>query len=395
MKRKPLTAALLLATLCINSSCKKNIDQQPPGEINGPTTVLNATADGLLETSLPTHTPRTVTINSNCLGYYETLPALYPSTTKKYPLIIFIHGIGELGTGLSRLNCCGLPYHASKGTFPAKFLVNGVYYSYIVVSPQFVVRPTAAQVQSVIDFAKAKYRVDETRIYVAGLSMGGGSALDWSMVYGEKAAAIVPVCPGTTPTSAKAQQVAAKNLPIWFLYSDADNVVPYTQGAQWEKLIDQYNPAYAALTKLTVFSGLSHNGCWAKAFNPLMKVDNKNIYEWMLLYSRGATTSTTSGATTTSNQPPIADAGSDRTIPLSWNYLPTLNGTLSNDPDGWIAAFKWSYVSGPSSYYIESPTSAKTMVTKLVAGTYVFRVMVTDSKGATDSDEVTITMTAD
>jgi hypothetical protein len=69
---------------------------------------------------------------------------MYPASMKRYlhctakqqkdnPLIVFIHGIGELGTGLSRLNCCGLPYHIKGGTFPAKFLVNGVYYSFIVI----------------------------------------------------------------------------------------------------------------------------------------------------------------------------------------------------------------------------------------------------------------------
>src|SRR5690606_25711217 len=98
--------------------------------------------------------------NENVAGYWETLPVNYLNSGKKYPLIIFIHGIGELGNSINRINCCGLPKHLNNKTFPPKFLVNGTYYSYIVVSPQFKVRPTAAQVQSVIDYAKKKYRVD-------------------------------------------------------------------------------------------------------------------------------------------------------------------------------------------------------------------------------------------
>lgn len=225
MTLKPLTA-LLLTSLLLFISCKKDLQQPNNNFLNGAIISSNTTADDILETALPVHTPILYSINSNVAGYYETVPARYSLTTKKYPLIVFIHGIGELGTGLSRLNCCGLPYHIKGGTFPPKFLVNGVYYSYIVISPQFKVRPSAAQVQSVIDFARTRYRIDDTRIYVAGLSMGGGSTWDWSVFYGEKAAAIVPVCAGTAPTTTLAGSVAGKNLPIWSLNSSSDAVVP-------------------------------------------------------------------------------------------------------------------------------------------------------------------------
>lgn len=385
-----LLAAMLLSMLCLIYSCKKNVDVKNYGCLNGPAQSSNTSADDVLETAAPVHTPVLYNINSNVAGYYETLPARYSLTTKNYPLIIFIHGIGELGTGLSRLNCCGLPYHAKNGTFPAKFLVNGTYHSYIVISPQFKLRPSAANVQSVIDFAKAKYRIDATRIYVAGLSMGGGSTWDWSVVYGEKAAAIVPVCAGTAPTTTLAASVATKNLPIWSLNSSSDAIVPIQWAKDWINWIDARNTAMAPYTKLTIWDGLTHNGTWGKAFNPVTKVDGFNIYEWMLLYKRG---SSASSSTLLANAPPVANAGTDRSIPISWNYFPTLNATLSADPDGWIASFKWTKVSGPASYSFYNANAAQTKVTGLVAGTYVFRVTVTDNKGATDTDDVTIVMT--
>lgn len=343
----------------------------------------NAVADTVPETALPIHTPILYNINSNCAGYYETLPALYKQTTKKYPLIVFIHGIGELGTGLSRLNCCGLPYHAKGGTFPAKFLVNGLYYSFIVVSPQFKVRPSASQVQSVIDYAKAKYRVDTARVYVTGLSMGGGSTWDWSVVYGQKATAIVPVCAGTKPTQSMAASVASKNIPIWSLNSDADALVPIQWGKDWINWIDAANPANAPYTKLTIWSGLSHNATWGKAFNPLTKVDGMNIYEWMLTYSKAKPIDPTA---------PVANAGIDRSIPVDWNYMPTLFGTTSYDPNGWIASFKWSQVSG-AACTIASPNAGQTKVAGLVTGTYVFRVTVTDNSGKVSYDDVKVVMT--
>lgn len=402
---KNLTIYGLAAILFVFSSCQKNFVSDPTS-VNGNVTTSNTTADDVLETALPIHTPRQIAINSNVSGYYETLPARYSLTTKKYPLIIFIHGIGELGTGLSRLNCCGLPYHIQGGTFPPKFLVNGVYYSYIVISPQFLVRPSAAQIQSVVDYAKSKYRVDATRVYVTGMSMGGGSTWDWSVVYGQNAAAIGPVCAGTKPTTTLAANVASKNLAIWSLNSSSDAVVPIQWGKDWISWIDERNTVMAPQTKLTIWSGLTHNGTWGKAFNPITKVDGYNLYEWFLLHNRTSTSSattttiaapaeTTSTTTTASsgNLAPNANAGPDQSIPVSWNYFPFLNATTSTDQDGWIVSWKWTKISGPSEYSFSSPYSAQTKANGLVAGTYVFRVTVTDNKGATDYDDVTVTMT--
>ncbi|HUQ66593.1 MAG TPA: PHB depolymerase family esterase [Flavitalea sp.] len=396
---KNLTAYGLAALLFALSSCQKDFVTDP-SSVNGDVTTSNTAADDVLETALPVHTPRQIAINSNVSGYYETLPARYSLTTKRYPLIVFIHGVGELGTGLSRLNCCGLPYHIKGGTFPAKFLVNGVYYSFIVISPQFRVRPNPAQIQSVIDYAKNKYRVDATRVYVTGLSMGGGSTWDWSVVYGQIAAAIGPVCAGTKPTTSLAGSVATKNVAIWSLNSSSDAVVPIQWGKDWINWIDARNTSMASQTKLTIWDNLSHNGTWGKAFNPVTKVDGYNLYQWFLLHKRsGGTTSTTplstSPTTTTSgNLAPKANAGADQSIPKAWNYFPFLNATPSTDSDGWIVGFKWTKISGPSQYSFSSPNSGQTKANGLVAGTYVFRVTVTDNKGATSYDDVTINMTS-
>ena len=404
---KNLTAYGLVALLFIFTSCQKDFVSEP-SSVNGNVSSSNTAADEVLETANPIHTPRQIAINSNVSGFYETLPARYSLTTKKYPLIVFIHGIGELGTGLSRLNCCGLPYHIKGGTFPAKFLVNGVYYSYIVITPQFRVRPSAAQIQSVVDYAKSKYRVDASRVYVTGLSMGGGSTWDWSVVYGQNAAAIGPICAGSKPTTSLAASVASKNIAIWSMNSSIDAVVPIQWGKDWINWIDARNTTMASKTKLTIWDYLSHNGTWGKAFNPTSKVDGYNIYEWFLLHKRSGGTTTTTPVPTSptptaptepttppssGNLAPNANAGADQSIPVSWNYFPFLNATPSTDPDGWIASFKWTKISGPSQYYFSSPNTGQTKVNGLVAGTYVFRVTVTDNKGATDYDDITVTMT--
>lgn len=413
MKTRKSLLGAVSALVVLLSSCQKDVITTEQSSL---TSAENSVADDAIETTPPVWTSVQYNVNSNVAGFWQGVPAKYSSTTKKYPLILFIHGIGELGTSLSRMNCCGLPRHLYNKSFPANFNVGGANYSFIVMAPQFKVRPSAAQIQSVIDYARNKFRIDDTRIYVTGLSMGGGSTWDWSVAYGEKAAAIVPVCGGTKPSTTLSSKIATKNLPIWGLYSTADAVVPVQWGRDWFSWIDQANPAYASKTKLTIWTDATHNGTWGRAFNPVTKVDGFNVYEWMLLHKRSGTgtveptpapttpetkpdpipttpTEPTTPTTPISNQMPIARAGDDRVIPLGWNYMPTIWGNTSTDPDGKIVSYKWTKISGPASYQILTPNGNYTKVINLVAGTYVFRLTVTDNDGGVSTDDISITMT--
>src|SRR3989337_1336255 len=127
MNLKNLSVLTLTASVLFLSSCRKDIKTpENTGSLEGETVSSNANAyDAMLETAAPVHTPVYMNVNSNVAGYWQSLPSLYYKTTKSYPLIIFIHGIGELGTALSRMNCCGLPSHLYRKTFPAHFTVGG------------------------------------------------------------------------------------------------------------------------------------------------------------------------------------------------------------------------------------------------------------------------------
>lgn len=83
------------------------------------------------------------------------------------------------------------------------------------------------------------------------------------------------------------------------------------------------------------------------------------------------------------NQAPTAHAGQDETINLQLN----LTGSGS-DVDGSIVSYKWEKVSGPDCV-ITMVSSTLAIVTKLQPGTYVFRLTVTDDKGATGTATVT------
>jgi dienelactone hydrolase len=385
MRNPLLTAA---AALLLFSSCQKDIDVKSDQDA----ITKEVSNDLTYESSPPTWKSVVYNVNSNVAGFWQGVPAKYSTNSSRYPLIVFIHGIGELGTSLSRMNCCGLPRHMYNKTFPANFNINGTNYSFLVIAPQFKRRPSAAEVQSVIDFAKRRWRVDGTRVYVTGLSMGGGSTWDWSAIYGQNAAAIVPVCGGTRPTTTMASQIASKNLPIWGLYSTADRVVPAQWGRDFFSWIDARNSTYASRTKLTMWTDASHNTTWARAFNPSTKVGGYNIYQWMLLHKRGSAPAPAPAPapSTSTNKLPIARGGSDRTIYLSQGInRVTLDGTSSYDPDGKIVSYTWTKISGPYAYMMRFATG-KYYAARLVAGRYVFRLTVTDSKGAKAYDDVVV-----
>jgi len=94
------------------------------------------------------------------------------------------------------------------------------------------------------------------------------------------------------------------------------------------------------------------------------------------------------------------------TIPALTNQTPTVQpsppvvrvrsastatiGFFSNDPDGPHPTIVISQVSGPTTAGITSATSDTTGLTRLAIGTYIFKGVVTDNKGATAQAQVTV-----
>ncbi|OUJ67422.1 FG-GAP-like repeat-containing protein, partial [Hymenobacter crusticola] len=97
---------------------------------------------------------------------------------------------------------------------------------------------------------------------------------------------------------------------------------------------------------------------------------------------------------TTANQAPVANAGANQSLTLPTNTV-TLNGSASSDADGTVASYQWAQVSGPNTATFNNPTVAQPTVSNLVAGTYVFSLVVTDNLGlASAAAQTTVTVNA-
>ncbi|MBX2921431.1 MAG: DNRLRE domain-containing protein [Chitinophagaceae bacterium] len=92
------------------------------------------------------------------------------------------------------------------------------------------------------------------------------------------------------------------------------------------------------------------------------------------------------------NKVPVAEAGESQIIHLQeegGTVSTTLTGT-GTDADGDVVAYIWSQVSGPDASEIVNNGAPVTDVKKLIAGTYLYQLMVVDNEGATGVDTVSI-----
>ncbi len=274
IKHTYLPAILFLSAILF--SCKKDIaDQQA---------VTNSSVeDFYTETSLPVQTPVSYDINPNIGGYLEALPASYAKHKgKKYPLIIFLHGQGELGNGttdLYKVADNAIPKLIQNHQFPANFVVNNKPSQFIVISPQFKAWPLSADIDAVLNYAIAKYHIDTMKVYVCGLSMGGGGTWDYTIDYGKRLAAIVPISGASWPTTDKALKIAQSGVCVWAFHNQDDPTVPSWYSVDYVSYINSSTPRLPA--RLTIFPVSGHDA-WTTATDPNYKEKGKNIYQWML-----------------------------------------------------------------------------------------------------------------
>lgn len=275
-----LVTVLIAVTFAIQSCKKEDLTSVP---VNA-----SSTDDDYIETGLTVQQPVTYNVDANIGGYLEALPAHYAQhSTKHYPLIIFLHGQGESGSGstsdLAKVANNAIPRLIANQTFPENFVLKNRYFQFIVLSPQFKGWPQPSDINDMINYAVQKYRVNSARIYMCGLSMGGGGAWDYAWNYGKRLSAVVPISGASWPTTQKAQYIAQDSVAVWAFHNNDDGTVPSWYSIDYVQYINSYSPYIPA--KLTLWPTGGHDA-WTKATDPNYRENGKNIYEWMLSYSK-------------------------------------------------------------------------------------------------------------
>ncbi len=330
------------------------------------------------------------------------LPDDYGTTTTAYPIMLFFHGLGEGGANPASIytspTAGGPAYFIAQGTFPSSFVnpKDGKSYKFIVVSPQANPQgvegsTTAQELDYILTYLYAHYRIDTTRVYLTGLSDGGETVVEYvggDMTNGgnftrfQKTHHIAAIIPMSENASAalfqeEADSIVADNIYSWG-FGSTD-----TQGQNTLQLAWYCNQLKAGTMITTSYSG--GHCCWGQFYNPTFTQNGMNIYQWALQYTHGVSAPP---ATT-----PTANAGSAQTIQLPTSQA-TLSGSASTVTNGTIARYAWSQQSGPSTAVIAAPGSVSTVVSGLSAGVYVFALQITDNTGKTSTATVQVTVNA-
>jgi predicted peptidase len=190
---------------------------------------------------------------------------------KTYPVILFLHGAGETKGGTKQPAEVGIGSAIKKRKdFP-----------FIVIFPQAqkagwtADSPNGDMAMNMLKEVEKDFRTDSKRVYLTGLSMGGGGTWSFAAKYPERWAAMVPICGfiKRQPTADDYKGIAdkIKGIPCWCFHGDADNAVSVAQSRGMMKALwdAEAHPNY------TEYPGVGHNS-WDQAYA------TADLYEWLL-----------------------------------------------------------------------------------------------------------------
>ena len=190
----------------------------------------------------------------------------------KWPLMLFLHGAGERGDDINRVKVHG----------PPKLIEKGQNFPFIIVSPQCPKnqRWDEGMLTVLLDHVCKEYRVDASRLYLTGLSMGGYGSWSLGMALCDRFAAIAPICGGGSfidvynASGAKGKYL--RSLGVWAFHGVKDTVVPLSES---EKMVEALREFGHPAPELTVYPDARHDS-WTKTY------DNPELYQWFEKFQR-------------------------------------------------------------------------------------------------------------
>lgn len=314
--------------------------------------------------------------------------------TKKYPVIIFIHGMGEKGDGTSEGLKVLFDFVNSEWNGFMKGLISN---KWVLVAPQLSWGEEWSEkyMDSALSVAR-KYSIDEDRKILIPLSLGG--QLGWH--YPGKSnefAGVLPIC----PVWMQANFCNIKT-PVWAFHADKDPRVPYTGTRSAVDAINVCQPPVKA--KLTTLKSSLHE-IWGIVLDLiLIPGESETAWQWMERQKRGAAIPPPENFRV---PPPIttlelkADASATLTSVVGTTAL--LDGSRSvgykQTPQGY-KDLVWNlllYPAGKDTWNVFpnfNKTGEKLTVHNLVPGEYEFELTAKDPEGNIDTDYVKLKVTA-
>ncbi|MBN2029230.1 phospholipase [bacterium] len=208
--------------------------------------------------------------------------------SKKYPLVVFLHGaMSNHRLGLRRAfgqgNIQGEDF-ITPGFVPVETDLEVTRYFPVLKEVDCIVaapyaRGTAGyqgipeeDVYEMIDDLKSRFPIDEDRLYLTGLSMGGGGTLWLGLTRPDMWAAIAPCCPAP-PTGTTDLACNALNIPVHLFIGGQDFL--YQTAQEWKTLFESNRIQYDYVE----YPGIGHNS-WEYAYK------DGFIFDWFSQFKR-------------------------------------------------------------------------------------------------------------
>ena len=205
--------------------------------------------------------------NTEQLPYMVTVPSDF-SPDEHLPLIVFLHGAGERGTDLQKINVHGIPK-----LFGANPDYRGL--RAVTLSPQCppddVWSAHVFALRALIEHVTAEYGCDPNRVSITGISMGGFGTWEMGLRFSELFSAVAPICGGGMSWRA----ANLKNVPVRVFHGDQDTVVPIDYSLQMVLALK----AAGGNVAFTVYPGVEHNS-WEPAY------EQSDLIEWLIAQRR-------------------------------------------------------------------------------------------------------------
>lgn len=211
--------------------------------------------------------------NGDTMLYRILLPDHFDAS-KKYPLVIFLHGSGERGddnerqlTHGARLFLENRQSHPAIVVFPqcsrqsfwanVQFLFNDKGDRTLYYVPGGEPSTAMKMLMVLVNNLFIQYKIQKDQVYAIGLSMGGMGTFELVNRMPHTFAAAVPICGG-----ANAATVPNLRSTKWWVFHGADdNIVPPSHSEQ----IVQAMKRAGMPVKFTLYPGVGHNS-WENAF---------------------------------------------------------------------------------------------------------------------------------
>lgn len=220
-------------------------------------------------------------------NYMLYLPASYVENDPP-PLLLFLHGAGERGSDLSLTAVHG-PLKLASNTRLLERRFEWTEFPFVVAAPQCPAGEwwLNEHLIEVMNDVLQKVKVDQSRMYMTGLSMGGFGTWSFASEYPDFFAAIVPICgsgdaPGwsglrnyTQMDIPKAKIEQLVGIPVWAFHGESDPVVNIEEQ---RKTIEEVR-ALGGEAEFTTYPGVGHDS-WTTTYN------NKEVYEWLLSHKK-------------------------------------------------------------------------------------------------------------